>query len=189
MPTIVALRQGTLEMFPDLRHRLLASSYHPRFTLREKAQGASRPVRPGADGTFSLSPAQFCELLQACPVAHGRLQAIVFPKVTGESGTIHLGRLSGEVAASRLAESLFKTGPSQVTSRVFDQSGDDFQTDQIMLDRLCRRLTSKVRCFECCLGEEAYESKASATAFIRHVMGDLDIGREMYGSPGIAQGE
>jgi len=99
MPTIVTVRQQTLEMFPPLYRRLLASSYHSRLTLSETGQRPLQAARPGEDGHFNLGPAQFCQLLQASPIAQGQVQALVFPRVTGGSGTIELEQLSAEAAA------------------------------------------------------------------------------------------
>ena len=170
MPTIVTVRQQTLEVFPRLKHRLLTSSYHSRLTLSEATQVPPRPVRPGANGKFSLSPAQFCDLLQAWPTAQAQVRGLVFPRVTGRSGTIDLEQLSAEAASDRLIESLFCARSSQKVTEVFTLSGYGSPPDQATLERLCLRLTSQVRCFECRLGEEAYQNEASAARFIFQVV-------------------
>jgi len=170
MPTIVTVRQRTLEMFPPLYRRLLVSSYHSRLTLSETTQRPLQSARPGEDGRFNLSPVQFCQLLQASPIAQGRVQALVFPRVTGGSGAIELEQLSAEAAAARLAESLFGGPSGRITSDVFTLSGSGSCPDQATLESLCRRVTSRVRCFECRLGEEAYQNEASATTFLRQVL-------------------
>jgi hypothetical protein len=170
MPTIVTVRQQTLDMFPDLRSRLLGSSFHPRLSLSETRHWPHRVVRPEKDGRFNLSPAQFCELLQVSPGAQGKLQAIVFPRVTRESGTIHLEQLSAEAAAVRLIDSLFSAHSAQKVSNVFVHSTSASHPDEAALQDLCLKLTSQVRCFECRLGWQAYQSKASA-AMMTHVMG------------------
>ncbi len=171
MPTIVTVRQQTLEMFPPLRHRLLTSSYHSRLTLSEATQRPHRPVRPGKNGQFSLSPAQFCELLQVKATAQGHARGLVFPRVTGRSGMIDLEQLSAEAAAVRLIESLFRARSSQKVTEVFTLSGHGSRSDKATLERLCLRLTSQVRCFECRMGEEAYQDETSAAMFIRRVVG------------------
>ena len=171
MPTIVAIRQGTLEMFPDLRRRLLVDSFHHRLGRSEPTQGIPPPIRPGRDGRFNLSPWQFCELLGVSAGAQGRVQALVFPRVTGEGGAIELEQLSAEAAAVRLSKSLFGAGPALLVSTVFALSGNDVRPAQATLESLCDRLTSQVRCFECRLGEEAFQSEGSVAMFLRHVMG------------------
>jgi hypothetical protein len=171
MPTIVAIRQGTLEMFPDLRRRLLVNSFHHRLGRSEPTQGIPPPIRPGRDGRFNLSPWQFCELLGVSAGAQGRAQALVFPRVTGEGGAIELERLSAEAAAVRLSKSLFGAGPALLVSTVFALSGNDVRPAQATLESLCLRLTSQARCYECRLGEEAFQSEDSVAMFLRHVMG------------------
>lgn len=171
MPTIVAIRQGTLEMFPDLRRRLLVDSFHHRLGRSEPTQGIPPPIRPGRDGRFNLSPWQFCELLGVSAGAQGRAQALVFPRVTGEGGAIELEQLSAEAAAVRLSKSLFGAGPALLVSTVFALYGNDVRPAQATLESLCLRLTSQVRCLECRLGEEAFQSEGSVAMFLRHVMG------------------
>jgi len=170
MPTIVTVRQQTLEMFPLLYRRLLATSYHSRLTLSETTQRTLQSARPGDDGRFNLSPAQFCHLLQTSLVAQGQVQALVFPGVTGKSGSIELEQLPAKAAAARLADSLFGGPSGRITSDVFTLYGSGSCPDQATLESLCRRVTSRVRCFECRLGEEAYQNEASATTFLRQVL-------------------
>lgn len=171
MPTIVTVRQQMLEMFPELRSRLLDSSYRSSLTLGEANQRLHRPIRPAEDGRFFLSPAQFCELLGASPVARGQVRALVFPRVTGQRGTIEIEQLSAHVAAVRMIESLFSAGSAQKTSSVFALSSYGSYPTAATLEHLCVQLTSRVRCFECRLGKEAYQSEASAAMFVRSVMG------------------
>ena len=171
MPTIVALRQGTVEMFPDLRRRLLVDSFRYLDKRSETTQSFPPRIRPGKDRRFNLSPWQFCELLQVGSRAQGQAQALLFPRVTGEAGTVELEQLSAGDAAVRLRQSLFRAGPARLAFAVFGLSGHDTSLGEGMLESLCLRFTSQVRCFECRLGREAFQSEGSAAMFLRHVMG------------------
>lgn len=171
MPTVVTVRRQTLEMFPDLLDRLLVRSYRSRLSLGEIREAQLRPVQPDQDGNYYLSPAQFCDLLQVASVAQAQAEALVFPQVTGRSGSIELERLSSKAAAVRLADCLFSSHSMQKVSAVFALSGSGAIPDRAMLEGLCLRLTSQVRCFECRLGDDAYRSAGSAARLIHDVVG------------------
>lgn len=171
MPTVVTVRRQTLEMFPDLLDRLLVRSYRSRLSLGEIREAQLRPVQPDQDGNYYLSPAQFCDLLQVATVAQAQAEALVFPQVTGRSGSIELERLSSKAAAVRLADCLFSSHSMQKVSAVFALSGSGAIPDRAMLEGLCLRLTSQLRCFECRLGDDAYRSAGSAARLIHDVVG------------------
>ncbi len=170
MPTIVRLSTGTVEMFPHLLPRLRARSYHHRLTLSEIAQKHVGSATPLPRERLSLSPAQFCELLQVHPAAEGELRALVFPIVTGNRGTVDLTRVSPPAAAVRLAESLLHARAPHRVSDVFDVAAGGSCADGVGLEKLSLRLASHVRCFECRLGQEAYHDAAAAAGLIGHVM-------------------
>jgi hypothetical protein len=171
MPTIVAVRQETLEMLPDVHHRLLAAGYNYRLTLAETKRGPLRPARPGKDGRYTLSPAQFCELLQVRAAARASVRALLFPRVTGGSGTIELEELPAEEAAVRLNQSLFGAGPSREGSELFVPTGCGPGADPGARGGLSLALTSKVPSFECRLGRDAYQSGIAATGMVRRLLG------------------
>lgn len=171
MPTVATVRKQTLEMFPDLLHRLLERSYRSRLSLAEMREAQLRPVKTNQDGDYYLSPAQFCDLLQVASVAQAQAEALVFPQVTGRSGAIELERLSSEVAAVRLTDCLFSSHSMQKVSAVFALSGNGAVPDRAILEGLCLRLTSQVRCFECRLGKEAYQDEDSAARLIGELLG------------------
>ncbi len=171
MPTIVTLRQQTLRKFPHLHGRLLDSSYQHELSVGETAEQVRQPVRLPQDGRWSLSPAQFGELLQVFAIAESQVCTLLFPRVTGASGAIQLEELSADEAAVRLRGGLFRANSCQKTADVFALCGNGPSLDRSTLDSLCRRLTSRVRCFECQLGREAYQGEGSAISLLDRVMG------------------
>lgn len=171
MPTIVALRQGTLDMFPHLASHLPVGSFRYLDSRSETSQSSPPRIPPGKDSRFNLSPWQFCELLQVGSRAQAQAQALLFPRVTGEAGTAEFEQLSAEDAAMRLSQSLFRGGPARPASAVFELSGRDISLEDGVLESLCLRFTSQVRCLECRLGREAFQGEGSLARFIRHVIG------------------
>jgi len=120
MPTIVRLPTDTVEMFPHLIPRLRARSYHHRLTLSEVRKKAVGPAISDSRERLSLSPAQFCELLQVRAAPGADLCALVFPRVTGYRGGIEFELLSPSAAAARLTEGLFHADDPQKLSDVLD---------------------------------------------------------------------
>src|SRR5262245_26417587 len=170
MPTIVTVRQQGARRLRFLHERLLASSYHERYSLAEMDQRIGRVRRPDQYGRWSMSPAQFCELLQVRPIARVPACALVFPRVTGQPGTIELTRLSAEEAAVLLAGALFRAHSSLKTAEMLT-SADGTPRERASFDDLCRQLASGVRSFTCALGREAYQSGDSVEALVGQMIG------------------
>jgi hypothetical protein len=170
MPTIVTVRQQAARRFRLLQERLVASSYNHRYRLAETDQRRGRTARPGNDGRWSLSPAQFCELLQVRSAAQVPAWAVLFPRVTGKPGTIELEQLPADEAAAQLTGALFRAHSSLKSAELFTSFGSG-RSEGADLEHLCRHLTSRVRSFACHLGRDAYQSGASAEALVSQVIG------------------
>jgi hypothetical protein len=169
MPTIVTVRQQGAWRLRFLHERLLASSYHERYSLAETGQRIGRVGRPDRHGRWSMSPAQFCDLLQVRPIAQVPAYALVFPRVTGRPGTIELTQLSADEAAVQLAGTLFRAHAPLKTAEMLT-SADDTPRGRASFDDVCRQLVSGVRSFTCALGREAYQSRDSAEALVEQMI-------------------
>ncbi|HVQ74245.1 MAG TPA: hypothetical protein VMT79_01785 [Candidatus Binatia bacterium] len=168
VPTIVALRPGTLDFFPALAARLAATCHRYRLTLDEAAalwrQGTSRA--PGG-----VSPAQLCWLLGARAAGECELGAILFPRITGAPGAIAARRLDEVAAAARLAGALFGLAHGRSTSDVFPARGCETAPDLGARTAHAHALAARVPCFDCALGLGAYGSASTAGALIESVLG------------------
>jgi hypothetical protein len=169
LPTIVKLRQRTLEMFSGLECRLLAKKYDYRFTLKEIKSGLLRSMQPDSNGNFSISPIQLCQLLGVRQIGEANLDVVVFPHITGVRGKIRLEELPAELAAKRLKESLFRTGSRRLTSSAFTLGKKNTNRDKNNVKELCLRLASYVRCVDCYLGLDAYDT-AAGSKFIEQLL-------------------
>jgi hypothetical protein len=160
MPTIVTIRKESLEKFPEGSGRLETTSYNFTLSLCETAEQRTRPDR---EGRFSLSPAQFCQFLQVTPLSQQKLGALVFPRISTTNAAMALEPLSFDVAVSRLTDAIFQTHLSRRTasSLMFERG---HELDRESLERLCFRLFSMVRCFDCQLGPDVYADSASAAS-------------------------
>jgi hypothetical protein len=168
MPTIVTVRDQTLDLFPALQQPLLESRYDYRLALGEEERDSTPTVRLRCGRPFDLAPAQFCALLQARMSGQSRVRALLFPRVTEEIDGIQLRNLSAQAAHERLSAALFGIGSSRKTSRAFVLTSDDLCVDQANVDRLCLALTTQVQCFECQLGRQAYQKTTAVTDFLHH---------------------
>lgn len=154
MPTIVTLRPGMLERFPDFSSRLLASGFGHRLSFAENARRA-QPIEPWSDGRFGLSPPQLCSLLDVEPISAAEPRALLFPALTHRPGAIELAPLEADDAAARLADALFGIRTWRKSLELFDFDGHPPLEDHGRL-ALARRLVERVPAFECRLGEDAY---------------------------------
>jgi hypothetical protein len=169
LPTIVKLRQKTLEMFSGLERHLLAKKYDYRLTLKEIKSGVFKSMQPDSHGDFSISPVQLCQLLGVGQLSKANLRVVVFPHITGVRGKIRLEELPAELAAKRLKGSLFRAGSRRLTSSAFTLRKGNTNQDKNAVKELCLRLTSYVRCVDCYLGLDAYD-RAAGSKFIEQLI-------------------
>jgi hypothetical protein len=162
MPTIVTIRPSTLEIFPGLGRRLTRTSYYPCLTLSESRKALLGPIVRDDEERFSLSPAQIHELLGIASSTQVRAWALLFPRITNRAGTIKLRQLPTLDAVRKLRQSLFRAHFSNKASEVFCPPGSWSHPDQHDLQKVCREVVSKVRCFDCELGRQAYREKHPA---------------------------
>jgi hypothetical protein len=166
MPTIVTVRDQTLDLFPALEQPLLEGRYDYRLALGEENRDGAPAVRLRCGRSFDLSPAHFCALLRVGLSGQSRVRALLFPRVTEAAYGIQLRNLSAQAAHERLRAALFGSGSSRKTSQVFALASNDSCVDQANIDRLCLALTTQVRCFECRLGRRAYQETTVVTDFL-----------------------
>ena len=170
VPTIVKLRQGTLDQFPALARRLATTGYYQRLTLEE---AAARPAPSAGQRSDAprLSPAQLCRLLGVRARAECEIAVLVFPKVTGEPGVFTVERLSPAEVAVRLEGAFFGIQPGRWASEVFTPGGEPPPPDRAALAARGRALADHVRGVECRLGLNAYKSAQAAADLVGAVLG------------------
>lgn len=170
VPTIVKLRQGTLDLFPALAGSLASTGSYQRLTLEE---AAARPAPAAGQRSDAprLSPAQLCRLLGVRARAECEIAVLVFPRVTGEPGAFTLERLSPAEVAVRLEGAFFGIQPGRWASEVFTPDGGPPPPDRAALAARGRALADHVRGLECRLGLNAYESAQAADDLVGAVLG------------------
>jgi hypothetical protein len=159
MPSIVAIRPGTLERLPRLRARLGTSPATHWLTLDEVGalpQRGSLPASTGAD----RSPVQLCSALGTPMAAGGSLTALLFPCADPPGGQPELVRLDETSAHALLRRALFGAEPGRRSS-VFDWLGEDDGVGVDLVGR-CRELARGVPCFEARLGAGLLEDAEAA---------------------------
>jgi hypothetical protein len=161
MPTIVTLRPSSLAMFPALDARLRSRNDFPALSLREARRGVLGPIRAWRDGKFTLSPAQLCDLLGVGSEAQGVLSAILFPSITGRPGSMKLQKLSRDRASAKLRANLFRARPALKFGGVFAELAMSKHPTAHTIKRFSQRLASRVPCYVCRLGRDAYREPLS----------------------------
>lgn len=159
VPTLVSVRVGTLELFPDLRRT--ANERPALFHSEEKRE----PTLFDAADTypsrgFSLSPAQLAQRCGSGTTDCAPIAAIVFPEMDTASGDWLLEPLASDVGANQLLESRYGIRAMQQPRTIFsdlldrrEPQGDDMVTQ-------VARLAAAAPLFRCRLGPGAYRNAA-----------------------------
>ena len=165
LPTIVAMRPGTLAMLPHLAARLAERRFAWPLSLDEvRGAGAGAEARP------DVTPAQLCDLLGVTPASGGRLAAVVFPR-PGGSDALELARLSPEAAVAAFTAALVGgVGPWATSGIWFDASFEDGPTAAETASR-CRALVARVPIYECRIGARVLADRAAMQALVARVAG------------------
>lgn len=166
MPSVVTLRSSTLDLFPDLRDRLLGSRFQQRLTLLEAHRRPADPVRPWSDGRYGLSPAQLCDLLGVRQAAACEPAMLLLPRLSREPGPSRLLRLEPAIAADRLPPALLGAGTWKKTSDLFEVGAHAAPPAEATLAQLCRRLAECLECYECVLSVSAGDEDRLAARIV-----------------------
>ncbi len=167
MPSIVAIRPGTLERLPRLRARLGASPATHWLTLDEAAALRDLGPLPPATGA-DRSPAQLCSALETPMATGGGLAALLFPRRDPSGGRPEMARLGEDAARALLLRALFGAEPGR-RSGVFDWLGEDGGLGVDLAQR-CRELAAGVPCFEARLGAAPLDDVEAAASRLATVL-------------------
>lgn len=158
LPTIVSIRRHTLTMFPYLHDRFVTRPYQHTLSLEESRRKTGSKLQ--ARTAYSLSPAQFLDLVGASPAREGQLMTLVFPRIDKSGSAIEATALSPEAAHRQLKRSLFRANlPPRVPHpfafrELGRRTGDE--------DATCRRMVERIRCLDCRIGLNAYRDQLVA---------------------------
>jgi len=174
MPTIVSVRKGTMQMFPEMERAVIDRRYSMNATLRECADPAVATSAQRWPDRYSLSPSQFSELLDSAPTRHARAGVLLFPRQTGLSGGLQLRRLDVGEARNRLQHCLFgHIGPDSL-SEVFTPQPAMVKVQTAPDDAaLLAGLGSSLPAFDCELGCDAYVDDQGVKQLLRLLDGQV----------------
>ncbi|MFU8765834.1 MAG: hypothetical protein ACNA7T_14990 [Haliea sp.] len=171
MPTIVSIRDGTLDLFPGMREEIIARGYRSRASIADTQVPGRLAQIPIKQGATSITPRQFCTLLQREPVAEAPAAMLLFPRQTGASGGLELRRLDASAASLRLRQGLFgHIGPDRL-SEVFTVMPPQGRRQAPNDQTLCQDLSAAVPAWECLLGRDSYRDSRGADALLELLAG------------------
>ncbi|MGK7943571.1 MAG: hypothetical protein AB4058_03800 [Microcystaceae cyanobacterium] len=165
MPTIAAILPSTFEYFPNLKQRLLSSFCDSHFTKNE-AQKRNIVPKIRKNGKYSLSPSQFCDLLQVNSVPEAQGKSIIFPKVTNAKGKFEFSKLSPVTASQQLRTVLLGNYSFKKKAPVFAVSDANINIDQNNINSICDKIVAKISCYQCNVGTEAYQNTPNTNDFV-----------------------
>jgi hypothetical protein len=160
IPTIIGLRADSPAFFPRLSVRLAAHrGRHTDRLVEAPSTGQSAvPVEPIVHG---LSPAQFCSLAEAKPIAAAPAAGLLFPRISTRENGIQFRAMSNEETVRRIRESRFGVFTSQrsPSPSAFELVLDVKAVGCASVPRW-NDLAARTRAFECLLGRDAYVEPA-----------------------------
>ncbi len=161
MPTLVSLRAGTLQLYPNLRR-----GFPERPTLLHTAELESLDViAPEGDGAlrdFGLSSAQLARRLGVPIVRSAPVAAIVFPEITTTIDAWSLEPVVPADGAARLRECLYGVQSSLRLRTIFEEIGGCAAGRREDQTAIVDQLAARLPLYRCRLGRDAYRDGAGA---------------------------
>lgn len=159
VPTLVSVRKGTLELFPDLRRTpnerpaLFHSGESPESTILDASHAAS-------SREFGLSPAQLAQRCGSGTTGSAPIAAIVFPETDTPSGVWSLEPLAIDVGSNQLLHSRYGIRVARRPRTIFaDMVGlREPYGDEVAMQ--AGRLSAAAPLFRCRLRPGAYLNRA-----------------------------
>jgi hypothetical protein len=159
VPTLVSVRVGTLELFPDLRR---TANERPALFHSEESREAT--ISDASDGgpsrDFGLSPAQLAQRCGSGTTDSAPVAAIVFPEMDMAPGGWLLEPVAIEVGSNRLLDSRYGIRAIRQPRTIFaemvghrEPHGDEAATQ-------VARLSAAAPLFRCRLSPGAYRNAA-----------------------------
>ena len=170
LPTLVTIRDRTLDFFPAVERVLRRQCYDHRLSLTEVEQAGGDSAPPRRGHPVDLSPAQFCAVLNVARRGHLPVHAVLFPQVTDDSAGLQVHRLTPHAASLHLTTALFGESADQLRSQVFTVPSQSPETGPPSVARRCTELAERVPCFACQLGRQAYQPGTALADFVRRVL-------------------
>lgn len=161
VPTLVSLRDGTLQLFPNLRRDFPEC---PALLHAAELEAHDAGTLEGDDlpRVFALSPTQLARRLGVPTVRGGPLAAIVFPEICSAADAWSLESVAPADGAARLRECLYGARTGARARTIFEEIGGGHSRCQDEQTALVDRLAAWLPLFRCRLGPDAYRDGADA---------------------------
>jgi hypothetical protein len=169
VPTLVSIRAGTLDLFPDLRR---VPNERPAIFHSGESQ-ASRNFDASYTGTsrdFGLSPAQLAQRCGSGTTGSAPIVAIVFPMIDRASDGWSLEPLAVDVGSNQLLDSRYGIRATQRPLTIFANAAGWREPHVDDVAAQVTRVSAAVPILRCRLGPDAYCSGAGA--LLQALVGD-----------------
>ena len=161
MPTVLTIRQSTLDVLPAAAAPLLREGYNFRMNASESRQRGRLPQAPRPGGEFGLNPRQFCSWLNVEPRGAAPVGMLLCPVRTGRPGTVAFEAPGIEEAVDTLQHALFGLHDWQGISRLFDFFGGSPPARERLIET-CTSFARAVPAYRCLLGTDSLRSTDTA---------------------------
>ena len=162
IPTVVSIRQGTLDAFPQL---LARAAEFPALTRIDPSArrilDGQPPLPPSARPALLLSPARFAGRLGAARAARASLAAIVIAEASAAVAGFALERLAEGAARAALDASLYGVAADRSRPTLFGGLAGKAAAGLPPIGDRIAGLAAAVPVYRCRLGRDAYDRPAA----------------------------
>jgi hypothetical protein len=156
VPVLVSIREGTLELFPELRR---ASDEWPVVVHSGESAVVRKPAA-GSQTNFGLTPAQFAQRCGSATAACAPIAAIVFPEISAPGADWSLDPVAANASAPKLIDSAYGRRPAGGPATIFEAVAGRCVPEADPLPAQVARLASAVPIYRCRVGLGTYRRGA-----------------------------
>ena len=165
LPTIVSIRNGTLDRFPEFAGEVEKRGYGLPLTLKECARDPGLNESYKMPHKISLSSRQLSEILGKSPSARTELRGLVFPRVDPAQKAWSLTPLDTPECIRRLSGAGFGyINPHYLSDAFSVVKPDPDRRRTVPDDEFYDGLSQTLPAWDCALGRDAFRDMALADA-------------------------
>jgi len=167
MPTIVSIRNGTLELNPAFANEINTRGYGLPLTLEECENNRQWCKQYMKADKVLLGSQHLSAILDRKHAAHASLRGLVFPRVEPSATAWSLDRLDSSATRQRLSEALFGNIHPGNRSEAFTLVDSKIAERCILSDNeFIDSLSATIPAYDCVFGVAAFKNRDLAVAIV-----------------------
>jgi hypothetical protein len=176
-PTIISIRNGEPDFFPELKKELGRRDFDHASTLAE-LRSFTRDKQASPPERFSLSPAQLCDVLGVSLLPETRLRALVFPLIDSRKRRSRLDQLDAKSAVNLMDNGLFRAGIDHVERTIFSDFLEHEQLIEPDYRQTCDSLVKLLPAYRLTLAQDILQQPHLSAELVANMISSLNSKRK-----------